>query len=182
LNLIEFIIKYFCGKVSTIVINPTANTRTYIMGRTKKFRKRYKQGIYNPLNPKKFIGSTATYRSGLELKFFRFCDKNPNVLKWGSENVVVPYISPIDKRYHRYYVDNYVVIKEGDKVVKYLIEIKPDKQTRPPTTKYRKKTHLIYEQKQYAVNISKWAAAREFCKKKGLVFRIITDKDLDAKN
>ena len=81
------------------------------MGKTKKFRKKYKQGIYTPIYPEKFIGKQATYRSGLELKFFRFCDNNANVLKWGSENVVVPYISPLDHRTHRYFVDNYVVIK-----------------------------------------------------------------------
>jgi hypothetical protein len=75
---------------------------------------KYKQGTYRPKNPDKFIGSTATYRSGLELKFFRFCDYNPNIVKWSSESVVVPYISPIDGKVHRYFVDNYVVIKEGN--------------------------------------------------------------------
>lgn len=148
------------------------------MGKTNRHRKKYKQGTYRPINTEKFIGKTATYRSGLELKFFLFCDKNPNVLKWGSENIVIPYISPIDKRRHKYYVDNYVVIKEGDQIVKYLIEIKPDKQTRPPTTKYRKKEHLIYEQKQYVINASKWKSAREYCSKHNLVFKIITEKDL----
>ena len=56
-------------------------------------RKKYRQGIFTPKNQNKFIGTRATYRSGLELKFFRFCDENPNVIKWGSENIVVPYKS-----------------------------------------------------------------------------------------
>ena len=76
------------------------------MGKTKKFRKKYKQGVYKPINPEKFIGKTAQYRSGLELKFFRFFDLNENVIKWGSENIVIPYISPIDLKQHRYFVDN----------------------------------------------------------------------------
>jgi len=141
-------------------------------------RKKWRQGIFTPKNQDKFIGSKAVYRSGLELKFFRFCDDNPNVLEWGSENIIVPYISPLDNRAHRYYVDNYIAIKEGSEVVKYLVEIKPSKQTKPPTTKYRKRQHLIYEQKQYVINQAKWKAAKEFCRKKGFTFIILTEKEL----
>ena len=141
-------------------------------------RKKWRQGIFTPKNQDKFIGSKAVYRSGLALKFFRFCDDNPNVLEWGSENIVVPYISPLDNKAHRYYVDNYIAIKEESEVVKYLVEIKPSKQTKPPTTKYRKRQHLLYEQKQYVINQAKWKAAKEFCKKKGLTFIILTEKEL----
>jgi len=140
--------------------------------------KNYRQGIFTPKNADKFIGTKAVYRSGLELKFMRFCDNNPNVLKWSSENVVIPYISPIDGRVHRYFVDNFVVIKEGNQIKKYLVEIKPYKQTMSPTTKYRKREHLLYEQQMYSVNQAKWASAREFCAKKGLEFLILTEKDL----
>ena len=140
--------------------------------------KRYRQGVFVPKYQSKFIGSKAIYRSGLELKFFRFCDSNKNILKWSSEDVVVPYVSPIDGRVHRYFVDNYIMVKEGDVVKNYLVEIKPFKQTKPPTTKYRKKQHLIYEQKQWAVNTSKWESARKYAKQKGWEFIIITEKDL----
>jgi hypothetical protein len=139
---------------------------------------KYRQGVFKPTNPDKFLGTTAIYRSGLELKFMRFCDTNPNVVKWGSENVVIPYISPLDGKVHKYYVDNFVVIREDDTIKKYLIEIKPSKQTKPPTTKYKKKDHLLYEQVQYAKNQAKWIAARAFCKQKGFNFLIITEKDL----
>lgn len=139
---------------------------------------KYRQGVYTPVNQEKFIGQSAIYRSGLELKFFKFCDNNINVIKWGSENVIVPYISPIDTKVHRYFIDNYVVIQEGEKITKYLIEIKPYKQTLPPVTKYKKQQHLIYEQKQYIVNQAKWESARQFCKKNGLTFLIITEKEL----
>tara|TARA_R100000988_G_C3974764_1_gene153481 strand:+ start:621 stop:1058 length:438 start_codon:yes stop_codon:yes gene_type:complete len=139
---------------------------------------RWRQGIFVPKNKDKFIGSKAIYRSGLELKFFRFCDSNPNVLKWGSENVVIPYRSPIDHKMHRYFVDNYIEIKEGDKKIKYLVEIKPSKQTKPPTVKYKKKRHLIYEQRCYAINQAKWSAAKEYSKKIGGVFIILTEKEL----
>lgn len=139
----------------------------------------YRQGKFIPINKDKFIGAYANYRSGLELKFMRFCDNNPNVIKWGSENVVVPYISPLDGKVHRYYVDNFVIIKEGNLIKNYLIEIKPSKQTQPPKTKYKNKAHLIYEQSTWVVNSAKWAAARELCKKKGFEFLILTEKDLN---
>jgi hypothetical protein len=141
--------------------------------------KNYRQGKFTPINKDKFVGSVATYRSGLELKFMRFCDNNPNVLKWSSEQVIVPYISPLDGRVHRYFVDNFVSIKEGNIIKNYLIEIKPSRQTQAPATKYKKKEHLIYEQSAWVVNQAKWAAAKEYCKKKGFDFLIITEKHLN---
>ena len=140
---------------------------------------KYKQGVYVPKYPQKLIGNKAIYRSGLELKFFRFCDFNPNIVQWGSENVVIPYISPLDGKMHRYYVDNYVAIKEGNIIKKYLIEIKPFKQTLPPTTKYRKRQHLIYEQSQYIVNQAKWESASKYCKQNNLNFLILTENELN---
>ena len=144
------------------------------MRRSKKWR----QGEFVPKNKDKFIGTKAVYRSGLELKFFRFCDNNKNVIKWGSENVIVPYTSPLDGRVHRYFVDNYVVIKEGTEIKKYLVEIKPSKQTKPPQTKYRKKQHLLYEQRAYVINQAKWEAARKYSKKRDLTFIILTEREL----
>ena len=139
---------------------------------------KWRQGIFTPKHLDKFLGKTAIYRSGLELKFFRFCDNNPNVLEWGSENIVVPYKSPIDNRMHRYFVDNFIVIREGNKIKKYLVEIKPFKQTQVPTTKYKKRQHLLYEQKMYITNQAKWEAAKEYGKKKGYTFIILTEKEL----
>jgi len=140
--------------------------------------KKWRQGEFVPKNKDKFIGTKAVYRSGLELKFFRFCDNNKNVIKWGSENVIVPYTSPLDGRVHRYFVDNYVVIKEGKEIKKYLVEIKPSKQTKPPQTKYRKKQHLLYEQRAYVINQAKWEAARKYSKKRDLTFIILTEREL----
>jgi hypothetical protein len=143
--------------------------------------KRFKQGIYRPINQEKFIGTEAIFRSSLELKVFRFFDQNPNVIKWGSENVVVPYWDTILKKNRKYYIDNYVVIREGNAIKKYLVEVKPFKQTIPPKeSKRRKKAHLLYEKVQWVNNYEcKWPAAREFAKKHGMEFIIITDKDLD---
>ena len=72
--------------------------------------KRFRQGIFNPTNPKKYVGkNNPIYRSGWELKFFRWADLNENILAWGSENIVIPYLNPLDGKVHRYFVDNYIV-------------------------------------------------------------------------
>lgn len=141
---------------------------------------RFRQGIYTPKNANKYIGngSKCIYRSGLELKFMRFCDSNSNVKRWSSESIIIPYISPLDNRVHKYHVDNYVEIQEGSAIRKYLVEIKPYRQTLPPTTKYKKKEHLIYEKNMFSINTSKWNAARAYCKQKGYEFLILTEKDL----
>lgn len=140
---------------------------------------RFIQGIFRPKNPDKFIGKVAIFRSSYERKFFLWADSNPNVLEWGSENIIVTYKSPIDERYHRYYVDNYVVIKEGTQIKKYLIEIKPHKQTLPPKeSKKKKKETVIYEKTQWLVNQAKWEAAKKFAESKGAQFLLLTEKDL----
>lgn len=143
-----------------------------------KKNSKYRQGIFVPTNLDKFIGERAVYRSGLELKFFRFCDNNANVLKWGSENIKIPYFNKLTGRTHRYHIDNYVVIREGDKVTKYCVEIKPYKQTLPPTTKYKKKSNLIYEQKAYVTNQCKWEAAKKYCEGRGYKFLILTEREI----
>ncbi|NBP03845.1 MAG: head completion protein [Proteobacteria bacterium] len=139
---------------------------------------KFKQGVFVPKNKDKFIGSQAFYRSSLELRFMKFCDNNPNVLKWGSENIIIPYVSPADGKVHKYYVDNFVKIREGTEIKFYLIEIKPYSQCFPPQTKYKRKSNLIYEQTMYIKNQAKWSAAYEYCKKRGICFKILTEKDL----
>lgn len=121
------------------------------------------------------------YLSSWELKFFKWCDRNPNVLCWTSESISLPYISPVDGKLHRYIVDNVVHIKEGDNIKRYLIEIKPHKQTRPPTTHGNKKrATLIHESMTWEVNKAKWGAADAWCKKHGLIFQIITEKQFQG--
>jgi hypothetical protein len=142
---------------------------------------KYNQGLYKPINSKKYKGGTyAVYRSGYELKFFRWCDTNSRVLEWGSENYVVPYLSPLDGRYHRYFVDNYVKLQIGEnKTEKYLIEIKPYIQTFKPEKGNKRNSTFLYEAKTYVTNQAKWDAAKAFCDKKGFKFLILTEKELN---
>jgi hypothetical protein len=145
-------------------------------------REPYKQGIYKPVTSKYKGRNTPMYRSSWELKFFRWCDANENVLEWTSESVVIPYVSPLDGRTHRYFVDNTIKIKEGNSVVKYLIEIKPKKQTQPPKAHGNKKhSTVLYENVQYVRNQAKWAAAEAWCKKRGYKFQILTEEHLFLK-
>jgi hypothetical protein len=145
---------------------------------------KYKQGIYRPINTEKYLGKTnPVYRSGWELKFFRWADINPNILAWGSENIIIPYINPLDQKVHRYFVDNFIVFKDKDgNKQKLLIEIKPSKQTiQPVTTKGKHKKTILYEQTTWITNQAKWTAAKEWAKKKNMEFIILTEKELNIK-
>lgn len=152
--------------------------------RKKKYKyTRFKQGIYRPVDRNKYHGKKLPeYRSSWELKFFQWCDRNSNVLEWSSESVIVPYVSPIDKRVHRYFVDSTILLRENDVIKKYLVEIKPSKQTRPPVnSKNKKKSTIIYENVTYAINQAKWAAAEKYAKKKNMKFIILTETELNVR-
>lgn len=143
--------------------------------------KRFRQGIFKPIHREKFIGSSdPVYRSSYELKFFRWADNNTNILAWGSENIIIPYMSPLDGKIHRYFVDNFVIFRDnkGNKQ-KFLIEIKPSKQVAKPLhTKGKHRRTIIYEQRTWVTNQAKWKAAEEWSKKKGYKFLILTEKEL----
>lgn len=147
-----------------------------------KRNKKYYQGFYAPKNLNKYVGKidNIIYRSGLELKFFRFCDNNPNVVEWGSEEIVVPYFDTLHRKQRKYFIDAYVKIQEGDIVKKYLVEVKPWKQTQEPKAgKNKKKSNLLYEKIAFQNNMDKFSSAREFAKKHGMEFIIITEKELN---
>jgi len=138
-------------------------------------------GKYQPSFPKKYKGDPTNiiYRSLWERKFMRYCDLNENILEWGSEEIIVPYRSPVDRRVHRYFPDFYIKIKESNNTIKkYLIEIKPKKQTVPPKKPQRQTKGYLREAYEYAKNQSKWAAAREYCADRGWEFKVITDIEL----
>ena len=128
--------------------------------------KRFHQGYYRPKNAEKYIGKVQPiYRSGIELKFFKFCDDNPNITKWSSENIVIPYYDKVTNKWRKYYVDNFVEIREGNAIKKYLIELKDIKETKRPEAKRgKKKSTLLYEQATYETNMCKWSFANKFCK------------------
>lgn len=141
----------------------------------------YSQGYFNPINRDKYKGTwPIVYRSSLELKTYRWMDNNSNILSWGSESVIIPYISPVDNRMHRYFVDLVAALKRKDNSIdKLLIEIKPFNQTQPPTTSARKSQKtILYEQYHYSINNAKWEAAKKWCDKNNYTFIILTEKHI----
>lgn len=133
------------------------------------------KSVYEPVNQEKYVGEqNPICRSSWERAFCKWCDFNGKVKRWSSETVVVPYISMVDKKWHKYYVD-FVVEFTDNKVV--MFEIKPFKETQPPKKRKRTK-QFLYEMKTYATNTSKWKAASEFAKRKGVSFQILTEHEL----
>tara|TARA_B100000029_G_scaffold486801_1_gene541513 strand:+ start:288 stop:728 length:441 start_codon:yes stop_codon:yes gene_type:complete len=138
------------------------------------------QGRFKPSNPGKYKGDPTNiiYRSLWERKFMVWCDRNLNVMEWGSEEIIVPYISPLDRKPHRYFPDFYVKSKGTDgRLRKRLIEIKPYAQTQEPKRGRRTKK-LLKEIATYGVNQAKWKAAREYCKDRKMEFVILTEHEL----
>lgn len=146
------------------------------------------RGRFRPKNPSKYKGdpSKIIYRSSWELKVFRLCDERDDIIWWQSEEIIVNYLSPLDKKMHRYFPD--VVMQKktptGD-LVTLMIEVKPHAQTIAPNPANRNKTptgrvsrRYINEVKTYGINEAKWAAAEVFCKQRGWHFVKLTEKEL----
>lgn len=153
----------------------------------KRTYREFRQGIFKPLNKDKCANTTPViFRSYLEARLFKILDSNPNVLKWSSEETVIPYVHPIktkatgQKTYARYFVDVFMEMKIGDEVKKYIVEIKPESQTKKPVVNNKKKpSTILYENSMYAINTAKWEAAKAYANKKGMEFLIITEKNID---
>lgn len=140
------------------------------------------KGPFKPHNPKKYIGNPADiiYRSSWELNYMMKLDHDPNVLKWSSEELAIPYRSPIDGKTHRYFVDFLVCRKTPTGTMTELIEIKPSGQTKAPNQGRKRRATFINEVYRFGVNDAKWKAAKIFCENRGWKFRIVTEKDLNV--
>lgn len=154
----------------------------------------YKQGVFSPVNRNKCLNKgQVVYRSSLELKLMRVLDNNSNIIEWSSEQIIIPYKHPIKSaqsgtaQYARYFVDFYMKLKIGENIKEYLVEVKPDRQTRKAEKHGNKKlSTLIYEQLQFQINTSKWDAAKKWCENQSrtqnrdIKFIIITEKNIDT--
>jgi len=137
--------------------------------------------IYKPLFPEKYAGdhTNIIMRSSWETRFASWCDKNPAVIKWSSEETIIPYRCPTDDRIHRYFVDFKIQIKNTSGLLKtYLVEVKPAKQTQPPVYPGRNTQRYITESMTFIKNQAKWKAAVEYAKDRGYEFKIITEHEL----
>ena len=142
------------------------------------------KGKYQPSFPRKYKGdpTNIVFRSLWERKFMVYCDKNANVLEWASEEIAIPYVSPVDQKPHRYFPDFYMKVKEtGGIIKKYVIEVKPLKQCSPPKKPKRQTKGYIREAFEYAKNQAKWKEAREWCADRQWEFKVVTEKELGIK-
>ena len=149
-----------------------------------KYPTKYPEPKRNKIkNYHKYLGdyNNIWYRSSWELKFLHWCDTNPGIIKFSSEEIVVPYLSPKDNKIHRYFVDALIKTKDiTGNINTYLIEIKPYCQTIPPKERRKTQTYLN-EVMLWGINNAKWEAAKKMCDIKGWQFKIITEKELGLK-
>lgn len=142
------------------------------------------QGKFKPKNPSKYKGDPTNiiYRSSWEAKFMKYLDEHPDVLLWASEELVVPYRSPVDGKLHRYFPDFLVKKKNAQGIVETLmVEIKPASQTIEPTKKKTINKQYINEVMTWGVNQAKWKAAKEYCDDRKWRFLVLTEKELNIK-
>lgn len=136
------------------------------------------KGIYKVKNPAKYAGDSTNviYRSLWERNVFRWMDDNPQVLKWSSEEVVIPYYYPVDKKYHRYFVDIKFTTSQGT----FLVEIKPKNQTVPPKKPARQTKKFLTEVQTFVKNQCKWEAAEKYALDRGWKFVVWTEDTIKA--
>lgn len=143
---------------------------------------KYLQGKFRPQNPNKYKGdpTNIVFRSSYELKFMNYCDLTESVSEWRSEEFWIPYISPIDGKVHRYFPDFFVKYKDKNGNLRTLVvEVKPEKDLKMPDQNPKRKTKSwAYSVKTWAVNQSKWKAAKEYCEDRNYEFKILTEKEL----
>ena len=142
---------------------------------------KYHQGKYNIKYPEKYSGDPTNiiYRSSWELRFMNWCDLNSSVIKWSSEETIIPYRCGTDNRLHRYFIDFKIQVKtKGGDSKTYLVEVKPSAQTKAPVFPGRQTKRYLTEAMTFIKNQSKWKAAEQYCLDRGWEFMIITEKEL----
>ena len=137
------------------------------------------KGKYTVKDRKKYVGDPdkVVYRSLWERQAFKWVENQPNIIEWGSEEVVIPYVCETDRKVHRYFIDLYFKTDDGKK---YLIEIKPAKETKPPKVPARQSRRYLSEALTYVKNQSKWKAATKFAQENGATFQVWTEDTLKS--
>jgi len=134
----------------------------------------YRQGTYQIQNPAKYVGkNTPRFRSGWEMSFMHFLDTNDNILQWASESISIPYRNPITGKQSIYIPDFLITYRTKDNIMKAeVIEIKPKKQSVLESKANARDRAVV------ALNYAKWDQATKWCRRNGLVFRVITEDDM----
>ena len=143
------------------------------------------KGRFVPKNYSKYKGDPTNiiFRSLLERKFMVYCDTNQWVLQWSSEEIIIPYFSPVDRKWHRYFPDFYIKYRDRNgNIRESLIEVKPHAQISSPkvktTSKGKPTSRFLREAITWEVNQAKWKAATEYCLDRKWEFKLMTEKEL----
>lgn len=149
----------------------------------RKTKRGYSQGFFTPLNPRKYKGdrNQIVFRSSWEYAAFSFCDTEKAIVKWASEEIIIPYTSPVDNRGHRYFVDLWIRVRQPNgQELEYLVEIKPKDQVNEPKKGRGPKAEKRYQEAvvEYLTNTAKWQAARQWCAKNNMKFLIWTEDQI----
>ena len=139
------------------------------IGKTK-----HAQGYFRMQNPQKYVGSNPpVYRSSWEKDLMFTCDLNPAVVQWAAEPFCIPYFDPVTQLKRQYWPDFLITYMKPDgTLVQEVVEIKPYKQCLLENAKSRKAKMTVI------TNQAKWQASQAFCDANGLVFRIMTERQL----
>ena len=136
---------------------------------------RFAKGKFQPKNQQKYVGlKTPTYRSSWEHAFMRLCDEHPNVAKWASESIKIPYRHPLTGKYTVYVPDFFIVyVDNNGRKNAELIEVKPLSQTRMDMA-----GKSMGKKKQVIINQAKWEAASSYAKQRRIGFRVVSEEQL----
>lgn len=138
-------------------------------------------GRFIPKNPQKYVGNpnNILFRSSWEVRFMKWLDTNNAVLRWGSEELAIPYVNPIKvdaagrPKISRYFPDFIILYRDNfGNIKKEIVEVKPYKESViTPRMSDRDK-------EAYIVNQAKWKAAAIFAESQGATFRVITERTM----
>jgi hypothetical protein len=135
------------------------------------------KGRFVPKHPEKYLGNpnNIIFRSSWELSCCKFFDSSNAVTRWASEEIAIPYVSPLDARIHRYFPDFIAKITDSSGTTDtWLIEVKPLHQT---DMKYAKN---VQQKMEVAKNEAKWKAATNFAALNNMKFKVLTELDIYA--
>ena len=138
-------------------------------------------GKFSPKNTNKYLGDPTNiwYRSLWERRVMVHLDDNPNVVGWSNEEIIIPYLSPVDGRWHRYFPDFYVKVRNRQGLIESrILEVKPKSQSVPPKVRGKVTRQYLKEVAAWGVNEAKWKAAEEYCKDRNWKFNVITEEQL----
>ena len=131
---------------------------------------------FHPKNPEKYVGKyPIVARSSWETSFMIKCDAHPDIIHWASESIYIPYKHPITGK-NTLYIPDFLIhyMDKNGKQRTELIEIKPLKEA------FESRTKTVYDKLSLLVNVAKWKAAGEWCARRKINFRVMTERDLYA--